>query len=93
MFRLLVADLDGRLTVERLADHSSALADATLTLAIEYAWRAMARRHRDVPRFAVIGYGKLGGKELGYGSDLDLVSCMTMKTLRQPRCICCSRAD
>jgi len=73
VFRLLVADLDGRLTVERLADHLSALADATLTLAIEYAWRSMAKRHRDVPRFAVIGYGKLGGKELGYESDLDLI--------------------
>ena len=73
VFRLLVADLDGRLTVERLADHLSALADATLMLAIEYAWRALPRRHRDVPRFAVIGYGKLGGKELGYESDLDLI--------------------
>ena len=41
VFRLLVADLDGRLTVERLADHLSALADATLTLAIEYAWRSL----------------------------------------------------
>jgi glutamate-ammonia-ligase adenylyltransferase len=29
--------------------------------------------HREIPRFAVIGYGKLGGKELGYASDLDLV--------------------
>jgi glutamate-ammonia-ligase adenylyltransferase len=73
VFRLLVADLDGRLTVERLADHLSALADATLALAIEYAWRSLARRHRDVPRFAAIGYGKLGGKELGYESDLDLI--------------------
>jgi glutamate-ammonia-ligase adenylyltransferase len=30
-------------------------------------------RHREVPQFAIIGYGKLGGKELGYGSDLDIV--------------------
>ena len=73
VFRLLVADLDGRLTVERLADHLSALADSTLALAIDYAWRSLARRHRDMPRFAVIGYGKLGGKELGYESDLDLI--------------------
>ena len=73
VFRLLVADLDGRLTVERLSDHLSALADSTLALAIEYAWRSLARRHRDAPRFAVIGYGKLGGKELGYESDLDLI--------------------
>jgi glutamate-ammonia-ligase adenylyltransferase len=35
-------------------------------------WR-MRPAHRETPRFAVIGYGKLGGKELGYASDLDLV--------------------
>ena len=73
VFRLLVADLDGRLTVERLSDHLSALADATLALAIEYAWNSLTKRHRVAPRFAVIGYGKLGGKELGYESDLDLI--------------------
>ena len=73
VFRLLMADLDGRLTVERLADHLSLLADSTLSLAIECAWRSLTRRHRDLPRFAVIGYGKLGGKELGYESDLDLI--------------------
>ena len=33
----------------------------------------MPKRHRDTPRFAVIAYGKLGGKELGYASDLDLI--------------------
>ena len=53
VFRLLVADLDGRLTVERLADHLSALADSTLALAIEYAWRSLPRRHRELPRLAV----------------------------------------
>jgi glutamate-ammonia-ligase adenylyltransferase len=73
VFRLLVADLDGRLTVERLADHLSALADATLAVVLQFAWRAVGRRHVETPRFAVIGYGKLGGKEMGYQSDLDLV--------------------
>ena len=73
VFRLLVADLDGRLTVERLADHLSLLADTTLAVVIEFAWRTVARRHAEAPRFAVIGYGKLGGKEMGYQSDLDLV--------------------
>ncbi|HSQ10106.1 MAG TPA: hypothetical protein VLN25_05770, partial [Burkholderiaceae bacterium] len=73
VFRLLVADLDGRLTVERLADHLSALADATLALTLACAWKTVARRHRDIPTFAVIAYGKLGGKELGYASDLDLI--------------------
>lgn len=73
VFRLLLADLDGRLSVERLADHLSALADVTIALALAMAWKAMPRRHREQPRFAVIGYGKIGGKELGYASDLDLV--------------------
>jgi glutamate-ammonia-ligase adenylyltransferase len=73
VFRLLVADLDGRLSVERLADHLSALADATLAVVLEQAWHSAPRRHVETPRFAVLGYGKLGGKELGYASDLDLV--------------------
>jgi glutamate-ammonia-ligase adenylyltransferase len=73
VFRLLLADLDGRLTVERLADHLSALADVTIALVQAMAWKALPRRHREQPRFAVIGYGKIGGKELGYASDLDLV--------------------
>ena len=39
----------------------------------DYRWTLLSGRHREQPRFAVIGYGKLGGKELGYGSDLDVV--------------------
>jgi glutamate-ammonia-ligase adenylyltransferase len=74
VFRLLAQDLAGLLTVERLADHLSALADRVLELALECAWTELPRRHRaDAPRFAVIGYGKLGGKELGYASDLDII--------------------
>ncbi len=72
-FRLLLADLTGQLSVERLADHLSALADQTLNLAVQGAWRAVPRRHRDAPAYAVIAYGKYGGKELGYASDLDIV--------------------
>ena len=34
---------------------------------------AAAQRHRDAPRFAIVAYGKLGGKELGYASDLDII--------------------
>ena len=73
VFRLLVADLEGRLTVERLADQLSALADTVIEIVITLAWQTIASRHCDVPKFAVIGYGKLGGKELGYSSDLDLI--------------------
>lgn len=73
IFQLLIADLDGRFSVERLADQLSALADAVLQEVCELAWSSLATRHVDRPKFAVIGYGKLGGKELGYDSDLDLV--------------------
>jgi glutamate-ammonia-ligase adenylyltransferase len=73
VFRLLAQDLAGLLTVERLADHLSELADRTLNVAIGEAWQQVRTRHRDTPRFAVIAYGKLGGKELGYASDLDMI--------------------
>jgi glutamate-ammonia-ligase adenylyltransferase len=73
MFRLLALDLAGELSVERLADHLSALADLIVCEVVRRAWRTIPSRHRDVPRFAVIAYGKLGGKELGYVSDLDVI--------------------
>ena len=73
VFRTLVRDVEGHITVEQVADDLSALADATLGIAIRWAWKHLKQAHRDVPRLAVIAYGKLGGKELGYGSDLDVV--------------------
>ena len=72
-FRTLVRDVEGGITVEEVADDLSALADATLDRTLHWAWRHLRQRHREQPRFAVIAYGKLGGKELGYGSDLDIV--------------------
>jgi glutamate-ammonia-ligase adenylyltransferase len=73
LFRLLALDLAGELSVERLADHLSALADLIVAEVVKRAWLTIAKRHREVPRFAVIAYGKLGGKELGYVSDLDVI--------------------
>ncbi|MES2999969.1 MAG: bifunctional [glutamate--ammonia ligase]-adenylyl-L-tyrosine phosphorylase/[glutamate--ammonia-ligase] adenylyltransferase [Pseudomonadota bacterium] len=73
VFRTLARDVEGRLTVEQVADELSALADAVLRLTARWCWERLKNRHRDAPRFAIIGYGKLGGKELGYGSDLDIV--------------------
>src|SRR5437899_11434212 len=73
VFRLLAQDLAGALTVERLADHLSDLADVMLQITLELCWTRLRGRHLDEPRFAVIGYGKLGGKELGYASDLDII--------------------
>jgi glutamate-ammonia-ligase adenylyltransferase len=74
VFRLLAQDLSGLLTVERLADHLSALADLVLEISLEQVWSELRGRHLEgAPRFAVISYGKLGGKELGYASDLDII--------------------
>lgn len=73
VFRLAVQDLAGLWTVESLSDQLSALADTILAAALLCAWADMPKKHRDTPQFAVVGYGKLGGKELGYASDLDLV--------------------
>jgi [glutamine synthetase] adenylyltransferase / [glutamine synthetase]-adenylyl-L-tyrosine phosphorylase len=73
LFRLLAQDLEGDLTVERLADHLSALADILVGATIQAVWKTIHNRHRERPLFAVIAYGKLGGKELGYASDLDVI--------------------
>jgi [glutamine synthetase] adenylyltransferase / [glutamine synthetase]-adenylyl-L-tyrosine phosphorylase len=73
VFRLLAQDLSGFLTLEQLADHLSDLADAMLQITLELCWTQLRGRHRSDPRFAVVAYGKLGGKELGYASDLDLI--------------------
>lgn len=73
VFKLLMADLEGRFTVERLADQLSALADAVLEMVITLAWQTVSSRHCEIPKFAVVAYGKLGGKELSYASDLDLI--------------------
>ncbi|GAB3365302.1 MULTISPECIES: bifunctional [glutamate--ammonia ligase]-adenylyl-L-tyrosine phosphorylase/[glutamate--ammonia-ligase] adenylyltransferase [Giesbergeria] len=72
-FRTLARDVGERLTVEQVADDLSALADSVLRVTAQWCWERLKNRHREVPQFAIIGYGKLGGKELGYGSDLDIV--------------------
>ena len=75
VFRTLARDIEGVIGVEQVADDLSALADATLRITARWCWQRLKGRHRDAaePPFAIIGYGKLGGKELGYGSDLDIV--------------------
>ena len=73
VFSTLARDVEGVLTIEQVADDLSALADTVLRITARWCWSRLKTRHRDEPRFAVIGYGKLGGKELGYGSDLDIV--------------------
>ena len=80
-FITLLADLgigvEQALSVEKVSDHLSALADLILQATFERVWSLVAKKF-DLPKnlaptFAIIAYGKLGGKELGYASDLDLV--------------------
>ncbi|MBL8397186.1 MAG: bifunctional [glutamate--ammonia ligase]-adenylyl-L-tyrosine phosphorylase/[glutamate--ammonia-ligase] adenylyltransferase [Candidatus Accumulibacter sp.] len=76
VFRLLAQDIAGLHTVEHLADRLSELADIMVQTTLDLCWQKLKHRHphpERPPRFAVIGYGKLGGKELGFASDLDLV--------------------
>ena len=71
VFRLLLRDLRGELPVEALADELSGLADAVLALVMRFAWLALGDP-APPPALAILAYGKLGGRELGYASDLDL---------------------
>jgi glutamate-ammonia-ligase adenylyltransferase len=73
VFRILVRDVEGELSVEEVADDLSALADTVLETTLRWCWARLKQRHRAAPGLAVIAYGKLGGLELGYGSDLDVV--------------------
>ena len=80
-FITLLADLGigvaEPLAVEKVSDHLSALADLMLQTTFERVWPDVAQKFglsKDLlAPFAIISYGKLGGKELGYASDLDLV--------------------
>ena len=76
-FQLLAQDLEGVLTVEKLGDQLSALADMLLNETLHRVWPLVTKPdpQGDLPpmRMAIIAYGRLGGKELGYSSDLDLV--------------------
>jgi glutamate-ammonia-ligase adenylyltransferase len=73
VFRTLSRDLEKTITVEQVADDLSSLAETVLRITCRWCWERLKRRHRESHQFAIIAYGKLGGKELGYGSDLDIV--------------------
>ena len=73
VFRTLARDVEGCITVEEVADDLSALAECMLRTTSRWCWARLKNRHRENARFAILAYGKLGGKELGYGSDLDIV--------------------
>ena len=81
MFRIAIADRLGALPLMKVSDRLTDTAELVLEFSLRATWRELVRKHgkpvcgppmREAG-FAVIGYGKLGGLELGYGSDLDLV--------------------
>ncbi|EBW1656596.1 bifunctional [glutamate--ammonia ligase]-adenylyl-L-tyrosine phosphorylase/[glutamate--ammonia-ligase] adenylyltransferase, partial [Salmonella enterica subsp. enterica serovar Typhimurium] len=81
LLRIAAEDITGVLPVMKVSDHLTYLAEAIIHAVVHQAWSYMVKRYgepehlanRDGLGFAVIGYGKLGGWELGYSSDLDLV--------------------
>tara|TARA_Y100001936_G_scaffold253955_1_gene322697 strand:+ start:153 stop:2930 length:2778 start_codon:yes stop_codon:yes gene_type:complete len=73
IFQLLSRDLEGLLSLETLSDHLTNLADLILNTVLHLAWSELTKKYKGNPVFAIIGYGKLGGKELGYASDLDII--------------------
>lgn len=74
-FRIALATLDGRQPACDSTRQLAWLADAVVGTVLVLAWRELERAHGAIPGagFAVLGYGSLGGEELGFGSDLDLV--------------------
>lgn len=78
--RVAAADITANMPLMVVSDHLTEIAEVVLRRVVEIAWSRMVQRYgrpllRDgrTASFAVVGYGKLGGIELGYGSDLDLV--------------------
>ena len=83
ILRVAAADVSGALPLMRVSDHLSDIAKTLLAQVVQMAYDHLQKKH-GAPTcelngktcekgFAVIAYGKLGGLELGYGSDLDLV--------------------
>jgi glutamate-ammonia-ligase adenylyltransferase len=93
LFRIAVADFSGALPIMKVSDSLTFLAEAVLDYSLESAWLDLTRKHgaphyeidgeRHAAGFGIIAYGKLGGLELSYGSDLDLVFLHDSKGSRQ----------
>ncbi len=82
LLRVAASDITGVLPLMKVSDYLTWLAEVILESVLDVAWRGMVEKHgrpmkqAGVPcelDFIIVGYGKLGGIELSYGSDLDLV--------------------
>lgn len=71
--RLCAQYLEGLLEENALGQELSRLAESVLQATLVFAWQEISRRHEEMPRVALVGYGRLGSEELGFSSDLDLV--------------------
>ncbi|WP_334320174.1 bifunctional [glutamate--ammonia ligase]-adenylyl-L-tyrosine phosphorylase/[glutamate--ammonia-ligase] adenylyltransferase [Gilliamella apicola] len=80
LLHIAAADVEHILTTMKVSDHLTYVAEALLDFVVQMAWSQMVERYGKPAHLAdnhkglvVVAYGKLGGWELGYGSDLDLV--------------------
>lgn len=73
ILKIAAQDVAGALPLETLSDYLSYLADVIVQVSLQTIWDSLKFKHVDSPKFSVIGYGKLGSKELGYLSDLDII--------------------
>ena len=73
IFKLAALEVIGNASVENLSDYLTELADLLIEETLILVWGHMYPEQNDPPKFAVIAYGKLGGKEMSYTSDLDIV--------------------
>lgn len=102
VLRVAAADIMGVIPVMVVSDYLTTIAECIVHHVVQRAWLMLAGKHGCPPdsgsaatRFAVIGFGKFGGIELGYGSDLDLVflyDCRDGNAMTDgPKPISCSR--
>lgn len=79
VLRVAASEIGGRLPVMKVSDNLTWIAEVILEQVLAVAWADLTRKYGEPQRdsdgygLAIYGYGKLGGLELGYGSDLDLV--------------------
>jgi glutamate-ammonia-ligase adenylyltransferase len=73
IFKLAALEVIGDVSVENLSDYLTELADMLIEETLDLVWNHMYSEQTDPSKFAVIAYGKFGGKEMSYTSDLDIV--------------------
>ena len=81
VLRVAAADIMGAIPLRVVSDYLTYIAETVVEYVVDYAWQSLTEKHGfppaanqgNVQGFAVIGFGKMGGIELGYGSDLDMV--------------------